>query len=92
MFYQAVLQVFVAFNKFLQREEPLIHIIIEQMRSFLKKLLGKFVSVSAIKAAPDITEIEYRENQLPGMMLKVYDYICIHAVIKKQICRLFIKS
>lgn len=55
------------FNKFLQREEPLIHVIFEQMRSFMKKLLGKFVSVSAIKAAPDITEVEYRENQLPGM-------------------------
>ena len=32
----------------------------------MKKLLGKFVSVSAIKAASDITEVEYRENQLPG--------------------------
>ena len=38
-----------------------------KMRSFMKKLLGRLVSVSAIKAAPDITEVEYRENQIPGM-------------------------
>ena len=67
MFYQAALQLFITFNKFLQREDPLIHVITEQMSSFMKKLLGKFVSVSAIKAATDITEVEYRENQLPGM-------------------------
>ena len=67
LFYQAALQLFITFNKFLQMEDPLIYVINEQMCSFMKKLLGKFVSVSAIKAAPDITEVEYRDNQLPGM-------------------------
>ena len=67
LFYQAALQLFITFNKFLQREDPLIHVITEQMSSSMKKLLAKFVTVSAIKAAPDITEVKYRENQLPGV-------------------------
>ena len=35
-FYEAVLQTFIHFNKFLQREDPLIPVISEQMDSFLK--------------------------------------------------------
>ena len=67
LFYQAILQLFVTINKFLQREDPLIHLISKQMSSFLKKFFGKFVSISVIKAASDITHINYsRDNQLPG--------------------------
>ena len=68
MFYQATSQLFVMFNKFLQREDPLIHVISEQMGSFIKKLFGKFVAIHAIRDASDITSVHYsRENQLPSV-------------------------
>ena len=73
-FYEAVLQTFVNFNKFLQREDPLMPIISEQIESFLTKLAGKFVPVSSIKAAgEDITRLKYAEvsNQLPGIYILI---------------------
>ena len=71
LFFQAALQLFISFNKFLQREDPLIPVVSEQMGSFLKKLFGKFVTISAVRDAADITSVQYsRENQLPGT------YIC----------------
>ena len=67
MFYQASLQLFITKNKFLQREDPLIAVMAEQMISFLKKLLGKFVTITAIKAASNIVDVDYSRNrQLPG--------------------------
>ena len=59
------------FNKFLQREDPIICVMHDQLHSFLKNLLGKFVVVTTIRDAlnaGDITCIEYtsRENQLAG--------------------------
>ena len=66
LFYQAVLQTFVNFNKFLQREDPLIPVISEP---FLTKLASKFLPVSAIKAVTeDFTRLKYNEviDQLPG--------------------------
>ena len=69
LFYQAVLQTFVNFNKFLQREDPLIPVISNQIESFLTKLASKFLPVSAIKAVTeDFTRLKYNEviDQLPG--------------------------
>ena len=51
LFCEAVLQSFVNFNKFLQREDPLIPVISEQIESFLTKLASKFIAVFGIKAA-----------------------------------------
>ena len=70
-FYEAVLQAFVNFNKFLQREDPLIPVISEQIHTFLTKLASKFVPVSSIKAAgKDFTRLKYSDinDQLPGMV------------------------
>ena len=50
-FLQSVLPVFNDTNKFLQREEPLIHILQQQLYSLLKKVLGKFVKPSVLVAA-----------------------------------------
>lgn len=41
--YEAIFQTFVNFNTFLQREEPLIHVIHCQMQSFLTKLVTMFI-------------------------------------------------
>jgi len=72
MFYQAVLQGFVHFNKFLQREDPLIPVLHSETQSFVKKLLGRFVKLPAILAAQageGFNSLEYdkKENQLPGI-------------------------
>ena len=69
LFYQSALQVFIHFNLFLQREDPLIPIIYEQMNSFLTKLASKFLPISAIKAADgNFFTLKYkeREDQNPG--------------------------
>lgn len=69
MFYHAALQLFINFNKFLQREDPIICVILSQIKSFLKKLFGRFVTVAAIREAQaDISSLDYqnRDNQLSG--------------------------
>ena len=77
LFYQASLQLFVDFNKFLQRDDQLIAVIFLQMLSFVRKLCGKFISVHVIKASPDITTVQYgSENQLPGISITLY-IICM---------------
>ena len=69
MFYQSSLQFFANFNKFLQREDPIICIMHEQMFKFLKCLFGKFINVAVIKEfEDDLTSLDYnrRQNQLQG--------------------------
>ena len=71
LFYELVLQTFVTFNKFLQREDPLIPVISKHMISFLTKLAGKFLPVSKIKEANgDFNKIQYddKDNQLSGTL------------------------
>lgn len=79
LFYQSVLQVFVHFNMFLQREDPLIPVIFEQMNSFLTKLASKFLPIAAIRAADeDFFTLKYKErsDQLPGedIIINVYNH------------------
>ena len=73
MFYQASLQLFVNFNKFLQREDPIIPVLSDQIdRFFLRVCLElRFVSIAAIKRAKtDISTIQFTvENQLPETSL-----------------------
>lgn len=69
LFYQTALQPFICLNIFLQREDPVISIVADQLNKFLKIILGKFVSIRYIKeAAKDITDVVFtRENQLDSM-------------------------
>ena len=50
LFYQAI-PVFNSFNKFLQREDPCIHLVHDQCMSLLKELIGKFIKINIIRAA-----------------------------------------
>ena len=71
LFYQSALQIFVNFNKFLQREDPLVSVLSEQVESFLTKLASKFVPVAKIKAINNnFLNLQYKEkeNQLQGML------------------------
>lgn len=82
MFFQSVLQLFVALNKFLQREDPIIPVVCDQLHAFMKKLFGKFVTVSAIRASKrDINGIEYAEEQLPGLCFSL-----IHSSMHITVC------
>ena len=79
LFYQSVLQLFIHFNMFLQREDPLIPVLYDQMVSFLTKLAGKFLPVAAIRAAKgDFYTLKYREyeDQLQGLN-SCTPYMCI---------------
>ena len=69
MFYQVVLQLFVHFNMFLQRDDPLIPVFHTEVNAFLKKLFTRFVKVAVIQVVKDdIVSTDYgnEENQLPG--------------------------
>jgi len=60
LFYQSALQTFVHFNMFLQREDPLLPVLCQQMDSFLSKLASKFLPPSTIKAANrDFSTLNY---------------------------------
>lgn len=70
LFLQSALQVFVSFNKFLQREDSILPVLLQQIESFLTKLFGRFLTVSVIRDAESITTVDYtREKQLPGKCL-----------------------
>ena len=74
LFYQAALQPSIKINKFLQREDPIISVMHAQFNSFLKKLFGRFVTITAIQEADmDITGLDYNNpcNQLPDTGLFV---------------------
>ncbi len=59
LFYQHVLPAFTRLNLLLQREHPTIFLIPTEIRSFLKKLLSKFVTVGAIKGTEDVTQVDF---------------------------------
>ena len=50
MFLQNVLPTFTNFNKFLQREDPLIYCLYGEMQNFMSKLACKFIKSESIVA------------------------------------------
>ena len=81
MFLQSVLPTFTHMNQFLQRDEPLIHVLQPQLTKLLKRVLGKFLKAPVLaKAVADdkLAEINFMdmENQVDnkelviGMMTK----------------------
>ena len=67
LFYHSALQLFVSFNQFLQREDPIIGVVSAQM---MKNLFGKFVTIEAIiDARSNIINTQFKKNQLPGKIL-----------------------
>ena len=49
LFFQSNIVPFTNFNKFLQREEPLIYSIYDHMQTFMNKLAGKFMKLNVIQ-------------------------------------------
>lgn len=57
MFYQAITPAFTTLNKFLQRETPCVYSVYDQLQSFLKKLLGKFLKITVLQGLNDVEEL-----------------------------------
>ena len=63
LFYQSALQSFVHFNMFLQRDDPIIFLLCDQITKFMKTLLGKFINVAVIKESKnDKTQVDSFSN------------------------------
>ena len=84
IFYHAVLPVFSKLNLLLQREYPTIFLIADEIRAFLKRLLGKFMKIEAIRVEDDVTNVDYlcEDNQLS------YSELTIGVMTKQLIRRL----
>ena len=85
LFYEAVLPTFTCLNLLMQREDPCIFLVADEMRSFLRKILAKFVTIQAIKSKNDVTAVPYEcvTNQLDN------DHITIGITTKSCLMKLF---
>ena len=72
LFYQSIAPVFTTVNLLLQRDSPCIHFL-HAMEGLLKKLLGRFITVSVMDAAPSVSQIDYTKlsNQLSDLDIMV---------------------
>ena len=63
-FFSGVLPAFKQTNLLLQREYPCIHLVHSQLSRFLLQLAGTFKSVTEIKSAPQVSDINI-DNRKP---------------------------
>jgi len=81
MFLESVFPTFTHMNQFLQRDEPLIHILHLQLTKLLTRVLGKFMKTSVLTTVVSekkLAEINYKcsenrvddEDLIIGMMTK----------------------
>ena len=66
LFFQSVLPSFTHCNQFLQREEPLIHVLQPQLTRMLRNILAKFVKPSVITEqlrAGTLTSIDFKNEE-----------------------------
>lgn len=73
LFYESVMPVFTRINLLLQRHSPCIHFLREAMEKMLRKLLGQFVTVSAMDLANTVVDVDFTSttNQLSNRELMV---------------------
>lgn len=58
LFYNAIIPTFTTTNRFLPREDPCIYLVYEKLQSFIQQLMGKHITLSAIKSAEDLTKVD----------------------------------
>ena len=66
LFFQSVLPSFTHCNQFLQREEPLIHVLKPQLTRILRNILAHFVKSSVIAEqlrAGTLTSIDFKNEE-----------------------------
>ena len=66
-FENLMIELYINFNKLLQRNDPCIHILYDQMFAFLQSLLGKLIQIHVIQNTVTLNEIDFLNpvNQLP---------------------------
>ena len=62
MFYQCVLPTFTSTNEFLQRGEPLIHLVHDKLEDFLKKFISKFIVIDAMQG--DLCKVDFDNPEI----------------------------
>ncbi|KAL1268761.1 hypothetical protein QQF64_034124 [Cirrhinus molitorella] len=68
--YQSLLPTFIEFNLLFQRLDPCLHLLHGQMRSFIRKLMSKFLKPAAFKIISlETVDLLGQENQLPDLQL-----------------------
>ena len=85
LFYQAVLPTFICLNLLLQREGPCIFLVADAIKSYLQKLLAKFVTIHTIKSKPGIADVNCQciDSQLDD------NHITIGITTKGHLMKLF---
>ncbi|XP_060769617.1 uncharacterized protein LOC132878008 [Neoarius graeffei] len=73
LFLQACLPTFTTFNLLLQREQPSIHLLHDEMQKFIRKLCSKFMVPTALQDCEQALEISFKEKatHLPGRKLNI---------------------
>ncbi|RXN16530.1 hypothetical protein ROHU_027475 [Labeo rohita] len=73
LFYQATIPVFTSLNLLLQRENPSIFLLQDEMIKFIRKLCSKFILPTVLQSHHKPEDIPYvdKENHLPGNKLSV---------------------
>ena len=100
LFYHSVLPIFSAINKFLQYEEPKIHIIRSELIAFIKKIFGRFIFISVFKDKL-VTEINLHDSKIylsdhnmmigftTRLAIKKYDILPLEEAIIIKGCKSF---
>ena len=63
LFYQSVMPVFTRINLLRQRNSPCIHFLCEAMEKMLRKLLGRFLTVSALDTRSTVVDVDFVSKQ-----------------------------
>ena len=79
LFFQSVLPTFNRLNLLLQREKPSIFLVADGIQSFLKTLLGRFLTIESIVSADNIENIDFMNpnNHLHN------DYVSVGMITKQ---------
>ena len=74
LFLQSILPLFTSLNKVLQSDEPKIHVMLQMIHSFIRKLLGRFMKAAVLTTYADHLagiNVSNHDNYLPisGVMI-----------------------
>ena len=86
LFFQSVLPTFNRCNLFLQREEPSIFLVADGIKSFLKSLIGRFLTIESILSSDNVENVDlmnpnnhlHKEDVSVGMIAKQ----CLHKCLE----------
>ena len=84
MFLESVLQTFTHMNHFLQRNEPLIHVLHPQLTKLLKQILGKYLKSSVL--AKSFADQKMADVNFKNLENQVNNDDLVNEIITKETC------